>query len=200
MRSVIATLAVLLTGLTVLWQATDGARAFTTESARRLAVTQQMPAIPDVLLQDQTGKPFRISDLQGRILVVDFIYTGCLTFCRIMGNTLQQVRHALPADGAGSNMLLLSISFDPDNDTIERLRAYAKHHGAVADNWKIARVTEADALTRLLDTFGITVIPDGEGGFEHNAAVHIVNTEGRLVRVLDYDDSNAAIVALREYL
>lgn len=200
MRSIIATLAVLMTGLALLWQATDGARAFTSEGARRLAVAQQMPPIPDVLLQDQTGGLFRISDLRGRILVVDFIYTGCLTFCRIMGNTLQQVRGALPADGAGSNVLLLSISFDPDNDTVERLRAYGKHHGAVANSWKIARVTDTDALTRLLDRFGITVIHDGKGGFEHNAAVHIVNTEGRLIRVLDYDAPNAAIAAIRQYL
>ncbi|MGD8885819.1 MAG: SCO family protein, partial [Gammaproteobacteria bacterium] len=140
MRSVAATIAVILAGVTVLWHTTDGARAFTTEGARRLAVAQHPPAIPDVLLQDRNGALFRMSELRTRTVVVDFIYTGCLTFCRVMGNTLQQVRRELPADGAGEDVMLLSISFDPANDTPARLRAYAKRYGANPDDWKIARV------------------------------------------------------------
>ncbi|MGD8572908.1 MAG: SCO family protein [Gammaproteobacteria bacterium] len=198
MRSVAATIAVILAGVTVLWHTTDGARAFTTEGARRLAVAQHPPAIPDVLLQDRNGALFRMSELRTRTVVVDFIYTGCLTFCRVMGNTLQQVRRELPADGAGEDVMLLSISFDPANDTPARLRAYAKRYGANPGDWKIARVINADALPRLLDVFGITVIPDGLGGFEHNAALHVVQ-DGRLVSIVDYDDAMAAIDALRIY-
>jgi protein SCO1/2 len=199
MRSVAATIAVILAGVTVLWHTTDGARAFTTEGARRLAVAQHPPAIPDVLLQDRNGALFRMSELRTRTVVVDFIYTGCLTFCRVMGNTLQQVRRELPADGAGEDVMLLSISFDPANDTPARLRAYAKRYGANPGDWKIARVINADALPRLLDVFGITVIPDGLGGFEHNAALHVVQ-DGRLVSIVDYDDAMAAIDALRIHL
>jgi protein SCO1/2 len=162
-------------------------------------VAQHPPAIPDVLLQDRNGALFRMSELRTRTVVVDFIYTGCLTFCRVMGNTLQQVRRELPADGAGEDVMLLSISFDPANDTPARLRAYAKRYGANPGDWKIARVINADALPRLLDVFGITVIPDGLGGFEHNAALHVVQ-DGRLVSIVDYDDAMAAIDALRIHL
>ena len=42
-------------------------------------------------------------------------------------------------------------------------------------------------LGTLLETFGIVVIPDGAGDFQHNAAIHLLRTDGRLARVLDAD-------------
>jgi protein SCO1/2 len=42
-------------------------------------------------------------------------------------------------------------------------------------------------LGLLLRTFGIVVIPAPGGDFQHNAAVHLVDAEGRLARVLDPD-------------
>lgn len=42
-------------------------------------------------------------------------------------------------------------------------------------------------LKRLLDAFGIVVIPDGLGGFEHNAALHLLGRDGRLVLIGDID-------------
>jgi protein SCO1/2 len=35
--------------------------------------------------------------------------------------------------------------------------------------------------------FGVTVIPDGLGGFVHNAAIAVVDPEGRLVAIMDWD-------------
>jgi protein SCO1/2 len=46
-------------------------------------------------------------------------------------------------------------------------------------------VRDTTAIAPLLRSFGIVVIADGKGDFQHNAAIHIVNAEGRLSRVLD---------------
>ena len=46
---------------------------------------------------------------------------------------------------------------------------------------------------QILRSFGIVVIPDGRGDFQHNAAVHVVNGDGRLARVLDLSADPADI-------
>jgi protein SCO1/2 len=46
---------------------------------------------------------------------------------------------------------------------------------------------------RLLDSFGIMVVPAPLGEFEHNAALHIVTADGRLVRILALDQRVQAL-------
>jgi len=46
----------------------------------------------------------------------------------------------------------------------------------------------------------VVVIPDRRGGFEHNAALHLVDREGRLARIADPEDVQgfvASVEALR---
>jgi protein SCO1/2 len=105
------------------------------------------------------------------------------------------------AVGGGHRLRLVTISFDP-RDTPEQLRAYASRYQADGRDWRFARVHDARELPALLSAFGITVISDGRGEFQHNAAVHLLDVEGRLARVLDIDadpgDAVRAIAGTRQ--
>jgi protein SCO1/2 len=46
---------------------------------------------------------------------------------------------------------------------------------------------------RLLADFQVTVVPDGRGDFEHNAALLVVDRRGRLVRVFDIAQQQMAL-------
>ena len=184
MRSLRAIGLVLLAGTGVIWIATDGFHALTSEQVRRLAIAAEPRPVPDIVLQDQTGHNFRLSDYRGTTLVVDFIYTRCPTVCQTLGGTFRQLAERLPVD----EVTLLSVSFDSEHDTPAALSAYARWHGADGRHWRLARVIDRHELDVLLDTFAVVVIPDDLGGFQHNAAVHIVDGEGRLTRVLDHDE------------
>ena len=59
--------------------------------------------------------------------------------------------------------------------------------------WTIVGLESAGDRRRLLEAFGIMVIPAPLGEFEHNAALHIVDRSGRLVRIMDYDAPAAAL-------
>jgi protein SCO1 len=73
------------------------------------------------------------------------------------------------------------------------LRAYGEAYGADMRLWSLARVSDGAELKRLLTAFGIVVIPDEFGGFTHNAAIHLVDRNGRLARIYDQDDVEAAL-------
>ena len=188
-RTVVASLAVCTAGAVTFWHATDGLRALTSEQARRVSISRSPRPVPDVLLEDQDGIAFRLADLQGAPVAVEFIYTRCQTLCALLSAGMRQFSASQRSSGTGASgrVHLVSISFDAAGDSTPRLREYASHYGAAHDTWRIARVRDPRDLGSLLETFGIVVIPDGAGGFQHNAAIHLLRTDGRLARVLDAD-------------
>jgi protein SCO1/2 len=185
-RTATAFIVALVAGSWSLSAATDGLRAFTSEGARRLAVERTPRILPEVPLQDQDGTVFSFAAYRGRLLLVDFIYTRCPTVCRTLGDSLRHIQERLPEDIRGREVVLLSISFDPLHDNPEELRHYGEHYGADGISWRLARPLLPADTERLLNAFGVVAIPDGAGGFEHNAALHLVNRSGRLEGILDY--------------
>lgn len=187
-RSIAAIVLVTLLGAGVLWRGTDGFSAFTAETARRIEILRSPRALPATVLEDQDGRAFTLQDYHGRLLAVEFIYTRCTTLCRSMGMAFKQIRERVPQQALGRDFALLSISFDPVRDDTASLKDYGQTYGADGVNWRIARVRNAVDLKPLLEAFGIVVIADGMGGFEHNAAIHLIGRDGRLKQISDIDD------------
>ncbi len=189
LRTLLASGLLVLAGVVVMAALTDGFTAFTTESARRVRVHGNPPQMPAVALETQTGQRIDLADLRGRWLVVDFIYTRCLTVCLALGSEFAQLQDRLAAPLAAGDLLLLSVSFDPQHDTPERLAAYLQRYGDHGPGWIAARPVSVDDLRRITQAFGIIVIADGLGGYEHNAALQLVDPHGRLVDILDPGES-----------
>jgi len=85
----------------------------------------------DVELIDQDGKPRRLySDLlAGKTVVVDSFFTSCTGSCPAVAATLVRIQAAL-GDRLGRDVVLLSLSVDPQTDTPARLKEYAARLGA----------------------------------------------------------------------
>ena len=86
--------------------------------------------VPEVKLVRQDGTevalPKELDD--GRAVFVNFMFTSCTSICPMLSHTFQQVQAKL---GEGINKVhLVSISIDPEQDTPERLLAYAKRFKA----------------------------------------------------------------------
>ena len=179
-RAVFAAIAALAAGLVVLAAVTDGFRVATTEGAWRLAVDKRPRPLPDAMFLDQSGHALRLSALRGRPVLVEFFYTSCPAICGLLVSQFQAVLDALVERPRGREVLLLSVSFDPDRDTVTELADYAARLGADGRIWRITRVNEPDELRGLLDAFGVVVLSDGGGGFVHNATIYRIDAEGRL--------------------
>jgi len=195
MKTWAALLLVLAAGLGALWQGTDGFQAVTTEAARRQAVARAPRTLPAATLQFASGRELPLARAlrqDGRVTIVNFIYTRCNAVCSAMGGELQQLQSRLLADGLADRVRLLSISFDPADDAAQ-LAAYARRMRARPDLWQFAGVADAGQRRALLDAFGIVVVPAPLGEFEHNAAFHVVGADGRLARIVDYDAPDAAL-------
>ena len=189
-RTGVASLAICLASGAFLWRGTDGFRALTSEAARRRAIAASPRNVPAVVLEDQDGQSFTLQHYRGQPLLVDFVYTTCSSVCPLLSEDFRRLASA-PQSARGDDgrrLQLVSITFD-SLDTPQRLREYASHYQADGRSWRFARVRNVRDLEPLLQAFGVVVINDGRGGFQHNAAMHVLDSRGRLSRVLDVGTS-----------
>ena len=85
----------------------------------------------DVELINQDGKKVRFySDvLKGKTVVVNAFFTSCTSVCPPMNRNMQKIQEAL-GERVGRDVYFVSITVDPEVDTPERLKEYAKNFHA----------------------------------------------------------------------
>ncbi len=114
-----------------------GILAFTT--LRPIQVLPRITLAPGFSLVDQNGARLTNEDLRGRIVLYNFTYANCGGACPQTSAVMRALQNRLGEIDAGEiPVALVTISFDPERDTPERLRAYATQVGADATRWRIA--------------------------------------------------------------
>jgi protein SCO1/2 len=112
--------------------------------------------LADTSLLDQDGRKVRMKSdiLAGRIVVVDFIYTTCTTICPIFSATMASVQERLE-DRLGRDVLLITVTVDPQRDTPRRLREYAAKHQARHRGWTFLTGSkpDIDAVNKALGSY-----------------------------------------------
>ena len=93
---------------------------------------------PEFTLTDQTGRPFASSELAGKVMVGNFIFTSCTDICPLLSGTMARIRDELrSARLLGDKALLVSFSVDPERDTPAVLAEYGARFDADPAEWKL---------------------------------------------------------------
>jgi len=93
------------------------------------------PRLSAFTLEERSGKPLDSRQLAGHVWVASFFFTTCAGSCVRLNQALQSL-HDDPAFGQVS---FVSISCDPENDTLDVLGDYAKRFGADPNRWFFCR-------------------------------------------------------------
>lgn len=157
----------------------------TTPPTDGLAEPQPGAEIPDVKLINQDGKPISMERLEGRALVITFIFTRCPMpdQCPLMSTNFAQLNAELEKDSdARQKTHLLSVTLDPEYDKPEVLRAYgATYAGGKFDNWDFA-TGDPEEVRRLAQTFGLMYKTES-GQIIHSLRTAIVTPDGKLYKI-----------------
>jgi protein SCO1/2 len=105
-------------------------------------------ALPAFQLQNERGEPFGSEQLRGKVWVADFIFTSCPTVCPRLTERMAELQHR--GRNLGEAFHLVSITVDPENDTPEKLTAFASAYRPNPRRWTF--------LTGPLDQIESTVI------------------------------------------
>jgi protein SCO1/2 len=188
--TLLAAAAVLTIGLTLIFWQTEGGRAFTSESLRRIRVEKNAPLIPALAVIDERGKRQLLPELVAagsQVWIADFFYARCTSLCLAQATVMAQLQRQILEQGLERRVGLLSISFDPTHDRPDALRSYARRMGAEPTVWRFATLARPHERRSLLAHFGLVVIPAPLGQFEHNAALYVISANGRLLRIEDME-------------
>jgi protein SCO1/2 len=100
---------------------------------------QQIPILyplPNFDLVDQNGNSFDPQELQGRLSVVDFIFTSCRGPCPVLSANMAVLYRRFKGN---TKVQFVSISVDPQRDTLPALLAYAERLGVTDNRWRFLR-------------------------------------------------------------
>lgn len=145
--------------------------------------------VGDHVLLDSDGSPTSLASLKGsRLAVVAFVYTTCAEAagCPLAEAIMQRLDRKLAADPPlASQVRLLTISFDPERDTPERMAAIRRAFDPKTD-WVFLTTRDAAQLTPILDDFGQPVAKlyyeDGTwtGLYRHVLKVFLLDEQNRV--------------------
>lgn len=108
---------------------------------------------PSFMLTDQLGRPVSDTDLRGKVVVADFIYTTCTDICPALTAQMASLRTRLEHEGLLGDVVLLSFSVDPARDTPAVLKAYSEPFAADPTNWRFLTGDEAAIQEVVVDGF-----------------------------------------------
>jgi protein SCO1/2 len=147
--------------------------------------------VPEFQFTLQDGKAAKLGDYRGKIVLLTFIYTRCPlpNFCPMMDRKFGELAARLSATGKGENVRLLSVSFDPENDTPEVLAKHAAAKGAKMPLWSFGVATHEE-LGKFGPLLGLMYGP-GEKEVLHNLVTAVIGPDGTLLR-LDQGASGGA--------
>jgi cytochrome oxidase Cu insertion factor (SCO1/SenC/PrrC family) len=137
-------------------------------------------------LVDSSGAPAGLPALApGQVAVVAFIFRGChdAQGCPASLALLRELDQRLAADPArAARVRLVCVSFDPANDTPEKMRELRELMAPKSD-WRFLTTTHPAELPPLLADYGQDATPLENGAFRHVLKVFLVDDRSRIRNV-----------------
>jgi protein SCO1 len=135
--------------------------------------------VPDFSFSDQEGNSFTRAQMQGKVAIVDFIFSRCEGICPKMTSQLSRVQDSFLEQ---KDVILVSHTVDPEFDSVGILNNYAKEYGAKYGHWYFL-TGKKDALYSIARNGYFLPVGKGDGGpadFIHSEKVVLVDRKGRI--------------------
>jgi protein SCO1/2 len=125
-------------------------------------------------------------DMQGKILVVGYIYTHCPDICMMTTVTMKQVYEQVQSD---TNIIFVSVTFDPERDTPQVLKKFAGAYDIQLSEKKApwfflsGSQAETDRLMKTIGIFHERNYKDTDSThyfIDHSDKISIVDTSGTI--------------------
>ncbi len=157
---------------------------------------------PRTVLVDSNGRPFDLSGLRGKVVLVSFVYTTCNGVCPATTQTLVQIQHALREAKLWKNSVeFVSITLDPKRDTPDTLNHYARLFGADPAAWHFL-TGKPTRVGSVIKAWGMWVKSDPNGALDHPSRIFLLDREGhqREIYNLEFLKPQSVLDDVRELL
>ncbi len=145
-------------------------------------LTSGDPATP-FELTDQFGQTVSLSDYDGKVVLLTFLYTNCPDVCPIVTSQLRKT-HEMLGDAA-NEVAFVAISVDPERDSVEEAHAFSDDWD-MTDNWAFL-VGDEEELSPIWKAYYLDPAIDAQSREDADDHAEDVSTQTH-----DHDGVNAA--------
>lgn len=95
----------------------------------------------NIRLVNQLGDTVNLHDIKGKAIVIDLFFTHCASICPRLTRSMGKLQQSFTAGGNLRNKVdtsvvqFISLSIDPENDSVPVLKNYADRFNVNPDNW-----------------------------------------------------------------
>lgn len=127
---------------------------------------------------NQDNEEVQLEDLKGKVLVMVMIYTSCKAACPRLVADIRNIQQSV-SDEANKNVKYVFVSIDPETDTPQRLKAFAKENKMNSDQWLFLRGSESDTR-EFAAVLAVSYKEISPLDFSHSNIISVFNKEGVL--------------------
>ncbi len=191
------------TGVTEVAEVGQGLPFFMPKTLTPTWKKEKTVAVPTFTLIDQNGQKKTDEIFQNKTTVVGFVFTSCAGFCPMLMNKLKSIENKLDSK---TNTQFVVFTVDPDVDTHQKLKSYAKSHKVDRPNWTFLTGSKETIYKLSRDTFASEVRKIDANNlrkFAHTEHFYVIDEDKKLRVILNGtrvdmpDEAQVAINKLR---
>ncbi|WP_456438700.1 SCO family protein [Psychroserpens sp.] len=127
----------------------------------------------------EEGETIHLEDLKGKTLVMVMIYTTCKAACPRLVADMRSIEAQIPKENQkGLNYVLVSI--DPETDTPERLKTFAKENLMDGEQWTFLQGS-ISGVREFANVLAVKYKEISPLDFSHSNIISVFNTKGELM-------------------
>lgn len=134
----------------------------------------------ELAIINQDGKRVKLKEYFDKPFFITFMFADCPHVCPTINTNLAKAVEAGKRK-FGDKFRVLSISFDVDRDTVQRMREYGDAFTTDFGQWTFG-LAEKDTLKELTEQFGFSYMPHPEEIWAHITMVSAVAKGGVLTK------------------
>jgi protein SCO1/2 len=142
--------------------------------------------VPDTTLIDENRMERPLTSYKGHRVALTFMYTRCPQpdFCPLMDRNFAAIQDEIAKTPGLGDVRLVSVSFDPANDTPAVLKTHARDLKADPAVWHFVTASKDD-IKDFTASFGVTAVPSDESPavLTHNLSTAVIDADGKLVKI-----------------
>ena len=132
------------------------------------------------ILTSSDGTPIDLDQFRGKPLIISMIYTSCYHTCPMITQSLARSVDAAKDTFGPDAFSVISVGFDVEVDTVQRMASFAKSHGLDDTNWTMLS-TDKETIESLAANLGFIFYASSKG-FDHLAQTTIIDSDGIVFR------------------
>lgn len=147
---------------------------------------------PQFELTDVDGNNFKLSDLDGQVVIMFFGYTSCPDVCPVTLSDFLQIRKQLGREEERVSFVFVTV--DPERDNAERLKKYLTNF----DPEIIGLTGEREELEPVWSSYGVYQERADAGNDEfylvdHSSRIYVIDPDGNLSLTYTFGTENQVI-------